>query len=81
MSLLVRWVASASLAIAVFVPLSTDQAKARIRCYADAYGRRYCVRYERAPAPPEPPVYYYPAPAPESEAPRGLHSVPPTGFR
>ena len=67
MSLLVRWVASASLAIAVFAPFSTDEAKARIRCYADAYGRRYCVRYERAPAPPEPP--------------RGLHSVPPTGFR
>ena len=79
MSLLVRWVASASLAIAVFAPFSTDEAKARIRCYADAYGRRYCVRYERAP--PEPPVYYYPAPAPESEPPRGLHSVPPTGFR
>ncbi len=76
MSLLVRWVAAASLAIAVFVPLSTDKAKARIRCYADDYGRRYCVRYERAPAPP---VYYYPAP--ESEPPRGLHSVPPTGFR
>jgi hypothetical protein len=76
---LTRPIASAALAIAIFTPLATDEAKARVRCYADAYGRRFCVLYRRAPA-PEPPVYS-PAPPPESEPPRGLHSVPPTGFR
>ena len=76
---LARWVASAVLAIAIFAPLSTDEAKARIRCYADAYGRRYGVRYERPPAMEEPPGYY-PA-EPEAAPSRGLHSVPPTGFR
>ena len=77
---LIRPIASVALAIAIFAPLPTDEAKARVRCYEDAYGRRYCVRDERDPAQQEPPLYY-PAPAPEQEAPRGLHSVPPTGFR
>jgi hypothetical protein len=82
MSRLFRPIASAALAIALFAPLPTDEAKARIRCYGpDAYGRTYCVRYRRAPALQEPPYYYYPSPAPEAEPPRALHTSPPTGFR
>jgi hypothetical protein len=81
MSRLFRPIASAALAIALFAPLPTNEAKARIRCYGpDAYGRSYCVRYRRAPALQEPPAYYG-APAPEAEPPRALRAVPPTGFR
>ena len=78
MSRLARLIASAALAIAIFALLLTDEAKARVHRYADAWGRRYCVRYGRAPALREPPAYY---PAPEPEPPRAPHAVPPTGFR
>jgi len=84
MTRLFRPIASAALAFALFAPLPTDEAKARVRCYGpDAYGRRHCVRYRRVPALQEqgPPPAYYAAPPPEAEPPRGLHAVPPTGFR
>ncbi len=81
MSRFAQLIASVTVAIAILVPLSPDEARARTRCFRpDAHGRRHCVRDHR-PRYPQEPAAYYPEPAPEPETPRGLHPVPPTGFR